>query len=103
MNIRAAIFPGQFSRKPLLTLGFLVLAGFAAYKAANYVLNDDMQGLAFVALGAIVSAAIIAMLNNWRNGLYLFLIWLLFEDFARKYLGNNMAIYFGKDLLVLVV
>jgi len=103
MNIRAAIFPGQLSRKPLLTLGFLLLAGVAAYKAANYVLNDDMEGLAFVALGAMVSAAIIAMLNNWRNGLYLFLIWLLFEDFARKYLGNNMAIYFGKDLLVLVV
>lgn len=29
--------------------------------------------------------------------------WLLFEDFVRKFLGNNMAIYFGKDLLVLVV
>jgi hypothetical protein len=103
MNIRAAIFPGQVGRKPLLTLGFLLLAGFAAYKAATYVLNDDIEGLAFVALGAIVSTAIIAMLNNWRNGLYLFLVWLLFEDFARKYLGNNMAIYFGKDLLVLVV
>ena len=34
---------------------------------------------------------------------YLFLSWLLFEDFARKFLGNNMAIYFAKDFLVLVV
>jgi glycosyltransferase involved in cell wall biosynthesis len=29
--------------------------------------------------------------------------WLLFEDFARKYLGNNMAIYFAKDVLAAVV
>jgi len=103
MNLRAAIFPGQLSRKPLLALGFLVLAGVAAYKAASYVINNDIEGLAFVALAAIASASIIAMLNNWRNGLYFFLTWLLFEDMARKYLGNNMAIYFGKDLLVLVV
>jgi hypothetical protein len=27
----------------------------------------------------------------------------LFEDFARKFLGNNMAIYFAKDFLALVV
>src|SRR5882724_4472764 len=103
MNLRAAIFPGQLSRKPLLALGFLVLAGVAAYKAASYVINNDIEGLAFVALAAIASASIIAMLNNWRNGLYFFLTRLLFEDIARKYLGNNMAIYFGKDLLVLVV
>jgi hypothetical protein len=32
----------------------------------------------------------------------IFFFWLLFEDLARKYLGNNMAIYFGKDLLVVV-
>jgi len=43
------------------------------------------------------------VLSNWRNGLYFFLIWLLFEDFARKYLGNNMAIYFAKDVLAAAV
>jgi len=32
-------------------------------------------------------------------GFYFFVIWLLFEDLFRKYLGNNMAIYFGKDVL----
>jgi len=34
---------------------------------------------------------------------YFFLSWLLFEDYARKFLGNNMAIYFAKDFLFLVV
>src|SRR5256886_8243267 len=48
-------------------------------------------------------AIVIGILNNWRHGVYLFLAWLLFEDFARKFLGNNMAIYFAKDVLVAVV
>ena len=62
-----------------------------------------MTGLAYVALLFIGSAFVVGMLNSWRNGFYFFLAWLLFEDFARKYLGNNMAIYFAKDVLVAVV
>src|SRR5437667_1722639 len=62
-----------------------------------------MKGLAYVALIFIGSAFVVAMLNSWRNGVYFFLAWLLFEDFARKYLGNNMVIYFAKDFLLLVV
>jgi hypothetical protein len=73
------------------------------YKAANYVIAGDMNGLAYVALLFIGCAFVVAMLNSWRNGLYFFLAWLLFEDFARKYLGNDMAIYFAKDILVGVV
>jgi hypothetical protein len=103
MNFRAAILPGQFSRKPFVVLGFLALVGYAAYKAADYIVRDDLEGLVLVALAFVVGAFVVAMLNNWRNGLYFFLTWLVFEDFARKYLGNNMAVYFGKDLLVLVV
>jgi len=45
---------------------------------------------------------IVVILNNWRRGLMIFLCWLLFEDLVRKYLGNNMVVYFGKDVLVAV-
>ena len=62
-----------------------------------------MTGLAFVTLAFVGCAFVVAMLNDWRNGLYFFLTWLLFEDFARKFLGNNMAIFFAKDFLVLIV
>src|SRR5258708_5660557 len=65
--------------------------------------NCDMTGLAYVVLLFIGAAFVIATLNSWRNGLYFFLIWLLFEDLPRKYLGNNMAIYFAKDVLALAV
>ena len=40
------------------------------------------------------------ILNDWRSGVLLFLIWLLFEDLARKYLGNSMTVYFAKDFLI---
>src|SRR6267142_1739657 len=95
--------PGDFRRNPLFAFGFLVFFVVAAYKAANYVVAGDMNGLAFVALAFVGCAFVVAMLNDWRNGLYFFLAWLLFEDFARKFLGNNMAIYFAKDFLVAVV
>jgi hypothetical protein len=90
-------------RSPLVILAFLIIFVVAAYKSANYVIVGDMTGLAFVALAFIGCAFIVAMLQSWRNGLYFFLAWLLFEDFARKFLSNNMAIYFAKDVLAAVV
>lgn len=102
-NLRSASASGGYRRNPLYILGFLAFFVFAADKLADYVINNDINGLAYVGLSVIVGACVVAMLNNWRTGLYLFLTWLLFEDFARKFLGNNMAIYFAKDFLVLVV
>jgi hypothetical protein len=94
---------GNFRRSPLVVLGFLIFFVVAASKSANYVIAGDMTGLAFVALAFAGCAFVVAILNSWRNGLYFFLTWLLFEDFVRKYLGNNMAIYFAKDVLAAVV
>src|SRR2546427_1000023 len=103
MRLNSQVSPFQFRRSPLFILGFLVFFVVAAYKTAGYVIAGDMTGLAFVALAFAGSAIVVAILNNWRKGLYFFLTWLLFEDFARKYLGNNMAIYFAKDVLAGVV
>lgn len=103
MPVTGQILPGNLRRNPLIVLGFLFLFVVAAYKAAGFILAGDMTGLALVAIAIAVSALVIAILNDWRKGLYFFLAWLLFEDFARKYLGNNMAIYFAKDFLLLVI
>ncbi len=103
MRIASALSTGQFRRGPLLLFGTLVVGAFAAYEMAQYVINDDMNGLAYAGLCLAGGAIVIAILNNWRNGVYFFLAWLLFEDFARKFLGNNMAIYFAKDFFALVV
>ncbi len=95
--------PADFRRNPLLAFGFLVFVAIVAYKAAGYVIAQDMTGLAYVTLAFVGCAFVVAMLSDWRNGLYFFLAWLLFEDLFRKYLGNNMAIYFAKDMLAAVV
>ena len=68
-----------------------------------YVLANDWNGLIFV---AVITAGIVfavRILKNWRQGLYIFFGWLFVEDFVRKYLGNNMVIYFAKDFLVILI
>lgn len=97
------ILPSNLRGNPLLPLVFLAVALFGAYEAAGFIISGDTAGIIYVALAFIVAVFVVAMLNNWRRGLYIFLFWLLFEDFARKYLGNNMVIYFAKDFLVAVV
>lgn len=103
MNLSALAGSGNARHKPLLILLFFAFAAVMAYEVSGYVINDDTNGLAYTALLFVGGAFVIGMLNDWRNGLYFFLTWLLFEDFARKFLGNNMAIYFAKDFLVLIV
>jgi hypothetical protein len=103
VNLSVRALPGNYGRRPLLAFGFLVFFVVAACKAAGYVIAGDITGLVHVALAFIAGAFVVGMLNNWRNGLYFLLAWLLFEGFARRYLGNNMAIYFAKDFLVAVV
>ncbi|HEV2195683.1 MAG TPA: hypothetical protein VGR55_08875 [Candidatus Acidoferrum sp.] len=103
MNFTAPILPGNLRGSPLMVLGFAVLFGVGAYEAASFVIAGNLANLAYVTIGLVGSVFVITILNNWRRGLYVFILWLLFEDFARKYLGNNMAIYFVKDFLLLAV
>jgi hypothetical protein len=99
----AQVLPGSFRRGPLFAFVFFIFAMILAYEVAGYIITDDITSLAFVAIAFAVGACVVAMLNSWRNGLYFFLGWLLFEDLARKFMGNNMAIYFAKDILAAVV
>src|SRR5690349_18330692 len=103
MRLGEHILPGNLRRSPLAVLGFIVIFVLAAYKAAGFIIAGDITSLGLAATAIVVGASVISILNDWHKGLYFFLTWLLFEDFARKYLGNNMAIYFGKDFLVLIV
>jgi hypothetical protein len=103
LNFRSTMAAPDSSRKLLSAFVFVLIFAAAAYEFSELVLAGDMMGFAYVALLAVGSVFIIAILNNWRNGVYFFFTWLLFEDLARKYLGNNMAVYFAKDVLVAVV
>jgi hypothetical protein len=103
LNLRSTTASPDSSHKLLVAFAFVVIFAVAAYEFAEMVLAGDMMGFAYVVLLAVASVFIMAILNNWRNEVYFFFSWLLFEDLARKYLGNNMAVYFAKDVLVAVV
>jgi hypothetical protein len=96
-------FPGESRTKLLSTLVIFLGGIFAAYQAAMYVLANDWNGLIFVAVVIAGIVFAVRILKNWRQGLYIFFGWLFVEDFVRKYLGNNMVIYFAKDFLVILI
>src|SRR5215813_10816638 len=102
---RFLTFPGSDRpRSKSLTTAVLLGGGIlGAYLTSQLILQDDWKALALIALVFGALAFAIKILNNWRQGLYIFFAWLFFEDFARKYLGNNMMIYFAKDFLVILV
>ncbi|GAC1686370.1 MAG: hypothetical protein PVS2B2_25300 [Candidatus Acidiferrum sp.] len=103
MRLPDLIMSPGFRNKSVFLIGSLIFIAAAVFKISDFIVNGDWVGLFFVGMICAGGVAVIAILKNWRNGLYFFLGWLMFEDLARKYLGNNMAIYFGKDILVAVV
>jgi len=97
------------ARVPALRNQFIIgigLFGFAvwiAWEVGGKIATEDLTSIAFATLlfaGCLVSVVI---LRNWRSGFYLFMVWLLFEDLVRKYLGNGTALFFGKDFLALLI
>jgi hypothetical protein len=85
------------------SVALFVFALLAAFEISQFVLTNDWNSLGFIVVGIAGLAFAVRILNNWRHGLYIFFGWLFFEDFARKFLGNNMVIYFAKDILVILV
>lgn len=100
---RATVFPS--ARIPALRsqawigVSVFVLGIWSAYELGNQVVANDLSGIGIVAFGIAGCSGAILILRNWRTGFYFFLVWLLFEDLARKYFGNGTALFFGKDLL----
>ena len=84
----------------LIGISVFVLGLWAAWKVGGKIADGDIQTLLFATLGLAACAVAVTILRNWRAGFYLFLVWLLFEDLVRKYLGNGTALFFGKDILV---
>lgn len=93
----------QIQKQPIIVIALLGGGLVVAYQSAQAILSNDIPGLAYLGMGFACFALVISILNNWRRGLYMVLCWLLVEDLFRKYLGNNMAIYFAKDFLLAVV
>jgi hypothetical protein len=87
----------------LIGITIFVFGIWAAWQAGGKIAAGDMNTLEFAALGFAACGIGFTILRNWRSGFYLFLTWLLFEDFARKYMGNGPALFFGKDVLAALI
>jgi hypothetical protein len=79
-------------------MGLVVLA--IIWELAAWIVAGSDKNLIMFGMGLVVIALVVHILNDWRSGVLVFLVWLLFEDLARKYLGNSMIVYFAKDFLV---
>jgi hypothetical protein len=84
-----------------LVMGFGVLG--VIWELASWIIAGKDQTLLLFGLSFVICGLVVYILNDWQSGVILFFLWLLFEDLARKFLGNNMAVYFGKDFLLAIV
>ena len=83
----------------LVGLCVAVFGLLLAWGIGGWIVSGNLIQVAYLAVAVAVTAIGLGILRNWRSGVYMFLIWLVFEDLVRKYLGNNMAIFFAKDAL----
>jgi hypothetical protein len=92
---------GQRSRR---VLGLLLLVGLAGtvWILTSWIVTESTELLITGSMAITLAIIALAALNNWRVGVLLFIPWLLFEDLARKYLGNGFILFFGKDVLAAI-
>jgi hypothetical protein len=95
LNSRIPILRNQ----ALIGVTLFVLGLWTAWQLGGRIAAEDLRSVEFAALFFAGCVVAVAILRNWRKGFYLFLVWLLFEDLVRKYLGNGLALFFGKDIL----
>jgi hypothetical protein len=94
-----AVRISERGKQRIITLLVWLLGLWVAWTVSGWVADGQTKLLVFAAIGFVLLVISLTILQNWRAGFYFFMVWLLFEDLVRKYLGNNMAIFFAKDCL----
>lgn len=99
LNTRVSIMKTQ----AWIGLAVFAAAILAARELGVEIVAGQTRILEFAAIGFAACVVAIATLRNWRTGFYCFLVWLMFEDLVRKYMGNSPILFFGKDVLLALV
>ena len=86
-----------------ISWGLFSLALLGAWMFGGWVVAGDLKTIVYAFVAIVVCAIALSIMKDWRAGFYIFIIWLLFEDMVRKFLGNNMVIYFAKDALAAIL
>ena len=93
---RPYIFQPRLAKAAGLAAGALILA----WTVSNWIIAGDTRTLLIAALGGAGLAMFIFVLKDWQNGIYCFIVWLVFEDLIRKFAGNGFAVFFAKDIII---
>jgi len=80
---------------------FLGLIGIV-WTLTFWIVTGSSQMLVMGAMAIAMVMVVVKTLQDWRSGFLLFVFWLLFEDLARKHMGNATLLFFGKDVLAFV-
>ena len=84
----------------MISISLFVLGLWLAWEVGGKIAAEDTRSMIYAALGFVVCVVAVTTLRNWRSGFYLFFVWLMFEDLVRKYMGNGLVFFFGKDILL---
>jgi hypothetical protein len=87
----------------LISISLFALGLWTAWQVGGRIVAGDMRSIIYAVLIFVACAVVVTVLRNWRTGFYLFFIWMLFEDLVRKFMGNSLELFFGKDILVAFV
>ena len=92
--------PYLFQPRLAKAAGLVVGALFVAWTVSNWIIAGDTRSLLFAAIAGAALTIFINVLKNWQHGIYLFIVWLVFEDLIRKFGGNGFAMFFAKDAIL---
>lgn len=87
----------------LIGVSLFILGLWLAWEVGGKIVADDTRFLLYSVLLFAACVVVVTVLRNWRLGFYFFFVWMLFEDLARKYMGNGPELFFGKDILAAFV
>jgi len=91
---------GAIDSRLIRTVAFMVGIFFLTWTLANWIITNNTIYMAMSILGVLGIVMSMAILKDWRTGLFIFLCWLVLEDMIRKYLGNSVIIFFAKDVIL---
>lgn len=87
----------------------LVIVLFGAAVTVAGVITGGVPIPSLLALPPVALVAVLIILSllpllltKWRIAISLFFVWLIFEDLVRKLAGNDLRVYFVKDLIYIV-
>ena len=92
--------PDVFQSKTLRAMALLAGLFFMTWTLSGWIVSGSSIYLVFAGVACAGFLALIYILKDWRTGVFMFLIWLVFEDLIRKFAGNSLFMFFGKDIII---